>query len=225
MTAIPSGGNYMSDAEIMAWVAQKQSDMYGDLSKAIDVSQDRAHFTEDLNNIKADLRHANETNDFSKVDGELQAFMSKYGSDPNFAEACQGIDGIANEIHSGGSVQRAYVDAHVRWQTAVTEYDAAVELLKSGSGTLLEQMHAVNVSMHPPGDPPQPPGSQHYSDSQMDAWKDLISGKIDDAGHNDQLNMIHVQDVKGQIDQSTQLASALISGSQKASEGILHNIA
>src|SRR5258706_9813937 len=100
MSAVSGGGgNYISDGQIMAWLANQQDRIYGDLEKSMDLSDKRAEFTGDLTKIKADLQHANEHNDFKQVDGELQAFKEKYGSDPDFAKACADLDGMITQIH------------------------------------------------------------------------------------------------------------------------------
>lgn len=225
MSAVNGGGNYISDGAIMAWLANQQDRIYADLSESIDLSEERAGFTDELNNIKAHLQEANDSkdHDFGKVDAELQAFMEKYGSDPKFATLCEGIDDIAARVHQDYTGHKDYAEAHAQYV--------------SGHQAYLQQMTQLTLTPHAlanaanngtmPVDPEKPvdPGVQTYSADQMKSWDGLISGKGDIANKNDQLTMIHIQELKATLDQGSQFASTFISSGDKTSSAIINNIA
>ena len=225
MSAVGMGGNYISDGSLMDWLAEQQDRIYGDLRKSMDLSETRADFTNELNTIKSHLQEANDSknHDFGKVDAELQAFMEKYGSDPDFAKLCEGIDDIATRVHQDIESHKNYAEAHAVYeaknkayleQQGEIEHDlgAAVSLLTSGS--LLRR----------PEEPVEP-GVQKYTPEQLKSWDELIGGKTDSASKNDQLTMIHIQELKATLDQGSQLASTFISSGDKTSSSIINNIA
>ena len=65
------GGNYISDGQIMAWLASQQDRIYGDLKESMDLAETRADFASELVEIKAHLEEANRNKDFGAVDQEL----------------------------------------------------------------------------------------------------------------------------------------------------------
>jgi hypothetical protein len=221
MSAIGSGGNYISDGDIMAWLANEQDRIYGDLSKSMDLSDKRAEFTDKLNNIKADLETANKSHDFSKVDGELQDFMRTYGSDPEFQGLCDGLKDMASQIHSGCQAQQDYADKQAQYSTDVANYKVALGKVLTFTAS------AADYALIEKGVPQAPtaPGPQVYDDGQMQSWDTLISGKTDVSGKNDQLTMIHIQELKATLDQSAQLGSTFISSGDKTNSAIINNIA
>jgi hypothetical protein len=77
------------------------------------------------------------------------------------------------------------------------------------------------------GPPKEPPtlGPQGYDENTMKDWATQIDGKTDVAGKNDQLTMIHIQELKATLDQGSQLASTFISSGDKTQSAIINNIA
>jgi hypothetical protein len=225
MSAGSVGSNYISDGAIMAWLATQQDRVYGDLKDAMDLSQKRADLATALNTIKADLQEAGQTNDFTKVDAELQDVFNTYGDDPELAKLLQGINTLTDKIH-----------ADVQWATegypaAKAEYDAAV----AGTGTGDNEETSRNgehtsstaaASSGSAGDP-EPPEAQYreHTADQVKGWLDDVTGCIDVSGKNDQLTMIHIQQLKSTIDQGAQLGSTFIAGSDKSLSSIINNIA
>lgn len=217
------GGNYISDGQIMQWLANQQDRIYSDLRDSMDLSEQRADLTNDLNTIKSHLQEANESGDFSQVNDELQAFVGNYAADPRFAELCDGIDDIAAKI-------KGDYEGHMNFSEAFAQYKvdakAAAEqqihfLLHPDA--LQEAVASGTVLTMP--DRPVDPGVPHYTENQMKSWDELISGKTDHASKNDQLTMIHIQELKATLDQGSQLASTFISSGDKTSSAIINNIA
>lgn len=216
MSAVTGGGNYISDAELMTWLAEQQDGIYGQLRVSMDTSDKRGDFANELNDIKAELHEANDKKDFEKVSADMKAFTEKYGDDPAFKDLVEGLTPMFEEVEGNlTNVQgheadiQAYKDDLSRWDVArQNAHGAASESIESSK--------------------PKPPGGvqeQHYDDDQLKEWDELISSKIDASSHNDQLAMIHIQELKASIDQSSQLTSTLISGSDKTTSSIINNIA
>lgn len=225
MSAVGMGGNYISDGSLMEWLATQQDRIYGDLRESMDLSETRATFTDELNNIKAHLHEANDSknHDFSKVDDELQAFMTKYGSDPSFSKLCEGLDDLAARIHHDIGSQKSYADDMATLDARNNAYWAQqAEINKDPS--LLTTLKASGELLSQPWTPVKPPAQQYTSDD-LKTWDELIGGKTDTASKNDQLTMIHIQELKATLDQGSQLASTFISSGDKTNSSIINNIA
>jgi hypothetical protein len=220
MSAIGGGGNYISDSQIMVWLANQQDRVYGDLRDSMDLAETRASFSDALNDIKAHLDEANRSKDFGKVDGELQAFIDKYGSDPNFAETCDSVREVADKIHVDYENAKNYDVDHAKYQKDLTAY---LEAQAKDAGRMMMGLPRLAGDL----EEPQPPAAvvKSYKPEDVDTWKQLIDDKLDTSGKNDQLTMIHIQELKATLDQGAQLGSSFISSGDKTSSAIINNIA
>jgi hypothetical protein len=222
MSAIGGGGHYISDGAIMTWLAKEQDRIYGELDQSMDLSDKRAKFSDDLNNIKAELQQANDSKNFTKVDADLQNFMKTYGSDPELGDYCKGLQGMFDRIHTD-------LQAQTTWDTTQAANADMASRYTQSSGAHAKSLGVYNSTATGKGQlfsPPEGPRpEQHYSDDDMKSWQDLISGKTDVTGKNDQLTMIHIQELKATLDQSSQLGSTFISSGDKTSSAIINNIA
>jgi hypothetical protein len=213
------GGNYISDGNIMEWLATQQDRIYGDLRDSMQSSEARAQFSNDLNDIKAALHAANDSpnHDFTQVDQKMQAFMQTYDSDPEFAELCSGLEDMVNQVHADTAIQIEKARKQAEYQawanTAAPQVDNAVAL--SAYTGRVEAMRNDLASTPP----------QLYQENTLRAWDELIGGKLDTLGKNDQLTMIHIQQLKATIDQSSQFGSQFIASGDKTSSSIINNIA
>jgi len=217
MSAVSGGGNYISDAAIMEWLAIQQDGIYEDLRASMDLAETRADFNDELTTIKAQLADANEQKDFAKVDGELQALMDKYGSDPEFADTCAALADMAQKIHGDHEGAKDYDVKYAQYEKDLAAYDKKVAEM---SRTTLNNSA---VKLHKPEPPPEPIRS--YSKESIEKWTKLIDDKVQTSGKNDQLTMIHIQELKATLDQGSQLASTFISSGDKTSSSIIGNIA
>jgi hypothetical protein len=229
MTSVAGGGNYISDSDIMAWLAQQQDRIYGELRDSLQVSKGRAEFADAINNIKTALHQANEKSppDFSGVNQQLQELLKTYGSDPSYADLCKGLEQLADPIQARVQGHLDYLQASRDYVKLATDFVAA-----GGSLTGLQLQPVINPSdpfgaarwlqlpKHPT-EPPNPP----FDDGQLKTFDDLLGGKLDLVNKNDQLNMIHIQQLKALADQGSQLGSQFIGSSDKTSSAIINNIA
>ena len=225
MSAVGGGGNYISDGSIMAWLALQQDRIYGDLRESMDLSETRAEFTDELNTIKSHLQEANDSkdHDFGQVDAELQAFMEKYGSDPNFAKLCEGIDDLAARVHNDYEGHKNYIAAHAAYDVENMAYIEQQAAIKHNLGAALQLATSGKLLTKP--EEPVDPGVPTYTSDEIKNWGELIGSKTDSASKNDQLTMIHIQELKATLDQGSQLASTFISSGDKTSTSIINNIA
>jgi hypothetical protein len=217
MTTISGGSNYISDGDIMTWLAQQQDRVYGDLRQSMDLAETRADCAEALNQIKSHLSDANRNHDFKQVDAELQAFMAKYGGQPEFADTCKTVSEIAGKIHTD----------YVNVEANKLQHRAQAAYVVNSAGAGLN--NALGVNPTPMPTPPAlatlPPPVNHYDDKQIESWSGLIDGSLDHSSKNDQLTMIHIQELKATLDQGAQLGSSFIASGDKTSNSIIHNIA
>lgn len=216
MSAVTGGGNYISDGQIMAWLANQQDRIYGDLRDSMDMSEQRAKTNEDLGTIKAHLHDANACDppDFNKVRGEIHEFIELHGDDPEYAKICEDLQGISDKIGEN-TVQNQLKGV----ASAVNPFAPVKADSETAEAPSSEQVdHAAGVAL-------KPGESLKVSDSQLQAWDDLIQTKIDAGSKNDQLTMIHIQELKATLDQGSQLASTFISSGDKTQSAIINNIA
>jgi hypothetical protein len=219
------GGNYISDGSLMEWLATQQDRIYGDLRESMDLSETRAHFTDELNSIKSHLQEANDSknHDFSKVDAELQAFMAKYGSDPDLAKLSEDIGDIASKVHGDIESHKSYAENLAIYESKNSAYlEQQAEIAKDPE--LGIKLLATGTLLSEPQKPVEP-AVQKYTDDQLESWNGLIGSKTDTASKNDQLTMIHIQELKATLDQGSQLASTFISSGDKTNSSIINNIA
>lgn len=211
------GGNYISDASIMEWLALQQDRIYGDLKESMDLADDRAAFTDKLSTIKSGLERANSSHDFAQVDQDLQELKQLYGSDPRFQEAFEGLDDLANRIHGDRQKGVQYAIDKAAYDAQQVEFSAANDPMGLKYAQALIEGRVLSE--------PIPPAPQSYTEAEMQSFEDLITGKTDSAGKNDQLTMIHIQELKATLDQGSQLASTFISSGDKTQSAIINNIA
>jgi hypothetical protein len=234
MASISGGGNYVSDGEILQWLALEQDRIYGDLRESMDLSRNRASFADALNKIKTALHQANiaKPSDFGNVDAQLSELLETYGSDPDYADLCKGLEELADPIHARATAEDDYATKLAQHNR---DYEAMLE--PSAVGTEVAKLTAQGFEVTDAWtkvqqsaedfrvtEAPTPPSDQPYDDNQLQVWDGLIGGKLDLVNKNDQLNMIHIQQLKALGDQSSQLGSQFIASSDKTSGSIINNI-
>jgi hypothetical protein len=228
VASISGGGNYVSDSEIMQWLALEQDRIYGDLRESMDLSRNRASFSDALNEIKTALHQANEAkpSDFREVNAQMKELLETYGSDPDYAELCKGLDKLSGPLAARVEEQEGYDTAKAEYDAAmqkVKEQMAKVPIIGAQGNKVAESLQKQEKALQ--DREPKPPADHPYDDNQLKTWDELIGGKLDLVNHNDQLNMIHIQQLKALGDQSSQLGSQFISSSDKTSSSIINNIA
>ena len=119
------GGGFQGGNALLAFAAIQQGRMNEEMTESMRVADLRSQMAGDLADIKAHLEQANtDPKSFPDVDKELQAFMSKYGSEPELQDITSTVGGIADEVHKHVSdVQTSnygslsiYAANHARWE-------------------------------------------------------------------------------------------------------------
>jgi len=229
MASISGNGNYVSDSEIMQWLALQQDRIYGDLREAMDLSRNRASLADALNAIKTELHQANAASpsDFRGVEAKVRELLETYGSDPDYADICNDLEQtLAGPLAARAAQENDYV-------RKLDEHNAALKAIATLANHLQGQGHQGNLQAQAllekgeqlEANAPTPPADHPYDDNQLKSWDELIGGKLDVVNKNDQLNMIHIQQLKALGDQSSQLGSQFIASSDKATSSIINNIA
>jgi len=182
--------------------------MNEEMTESMRVADLRSQMAGDLADIKAHLEQANrDPQQFSDVNKELQAFMSKYGGEPELQDVTSTVAGIAEDVSkqcsdvetSNAGALKGYVVAHAIW----------------------EQSGKV-------GEEPQSPtllSLMRYDDKVIQTWLDNITQKLDAAGTNDQLAMIHIKQLNDNINNSSGMVSGIIESRQNSTASIINNIA
>lgn len=199
MSAV-GGGGYISDGALLAWATQQQNRLYGDLQDTMHQQELQGQMASDLADIKLHLsalhNHPEET---KNVDAELKAFVANYGSNPQFDE----ITVTVREIDKA-------VAAQLPPEPAGPTTAAGRVYGAPGHTT-----HAVQPGKTPKALP----------EAVIKEWTDTLDKKLGAAGTNEQLGMIHINEIKSTIDQGTQMTSQLIKSSNDSMSSIIHNIA
>jgi hypothetical protein len=106
-TDVPA--NYVSDAELLAWLQAKSSDQYGELDELMDASNARSKLVKDLSDLKEKLAKAGE--DPSAVLAEVEALRARYAG----TEHAEELDELLGPIQTRIEQYKAAV-AHVEAQ-------------------------------------------------------------------------------------------------------------
>ena len=189
------GGNYMSDGAIMAWVTAQQDRLYGDLKTSMGEQEQQAQMQSDLADLKKNLEVATRHEEkLPAVAVEMQEFLDKYGGVPEFDE----LTGAVADIKTS-------VDAKI---TEAEIYRDALEIANAGGPVSMpDAFKAVS----------------DFKSETVKGWMDLIDKKLDATGTNQQLGMIHLNEIRATIDQSTQMASQLVKSGNDALNTVLNN--
>lgn len=182
------GGNYVSDAQLLAWVTTQQDRLYGDLKDSMSFQQKQGEMTSDLADIKQALVAANENpKQFAALAEDMQAFVDKYGEVPEFSEIVESVQGIVKEVKF-----------------------RADELGNAGANGFAE---AVAVDR------------AKFAQGTVDSWIKALDEKLDAAGTNQQLGMLHLNEIKTTIDQGSQQTSQLLKSNNDTTSAIINNLA
>ena len=65
----------------------------------------------------------------------------------------------------------------------------------------------------------------HWAESTMAAWNDSIDKQLGAVGTNQQLGMIHVSELRNNIDETSRYASQFVKGTHDTTSSIINNIA
>jgi hypothetical protein len=196
--SISATSNYMSNADIIAWMEQKTNEQYGLLDNSMDVANSRATEEQDLNDIDTLINNSKtDGGDAQKLYDAVNAAVDKYKDDP---EAMKVLQPIQNQLKDA-------------YDTAADDASTTTTVPSSGGSQLV----AIT--------PTSAPAPVIITDDQRDSWSKDIGAKINDLAKQDSLSMIDIQQVNSDINQAKQIAAALIDSADKTSSAIINQIA
>ena len=154
---------------------------------------------------------------------EMREGMDVSGSRADAEQALNGIKAKLAEAKNNGGKTDGNLSEEV---TNVLQEFGAVPGVKEALNPILEVASDEHVSSTTGGGSGTttalPPIK--LSSAQVDAWTSAINDTVDALGKQDQLGMIHLNALNSHINQTEQLASALIDSRNKTTEAIINRI-
>ncbi len=194
--SISASTNYMTSSSIEAWMETKTEALYGNMRDAMDVSDTRAKAEEALNDIKAKMSNAaKDGTDTADLQKEIKDTLDKYKDNPEVVSVLTPID--------------------VDLSTRAAKAEAAANHASYVTGTRGQGVY------HPATGAPEP---VKLSVDEADRWGKQLGDVVDGLGKQDQLGMINIQEFNSQINQTKQIASALMDAADKANNAIISHI-
>jgi hypothetical protein len=198
-----TSSNYVSDSAILAWVQIQQERQYGQLGATMDFETMRGEMATDAANIKQDmLKASKDPNAIPALNDEIKAFQDKYGDIPEFADVTAQVAEYAETVSGKADEMATLSDRQA-------EYDAKPV---PGEGEADAR-----------GNRPEAPGALNNDD--VKAWADTLDKIVDSSNQNEQLGMIHINEIKSTIDHTAEVASQLIKSSNDTTKFTINNFA
>jgi hypothetical protein len=202
------GGGFQGGDALLAFAAIQQGRMNEEMTESMRVADLRSQMAGDLADIKAHLEQANrDPKRFPEVNHELQAFMEKYGSEPELEDVTSTVGEIAEDVNKRCS---------------------PVETSNAGAMHGYGAAHAIWEVTGEVGEEPQPPELltvTAYDDKVIQTWLENITEKLDASGTNDQLAMIHIKQLNDNVNNSSGMVSGIIESRNNSTASIINNIA
>lgn len=222
-----SGSHYMSNASIMAWMEEKTERLYEQMGTAMDQSNSRADAEDALNDVKTKIDALKASGaDAAPLSGEIKDIIARY--DAEFPEVRQALQPIADEL------DKKAADIQLKAQDQWTAPNAN-RVPGTRSGSMATPTPAQNQNTRK-----SEPVASKQSDDKVDKvpelpkltissddaerWSNQIKNKVDALGKQDQLGMVHLQDLNGQLNRAKDVASALMASADKAADNIVSHI-
>jgi len=209
--SINATSNYMSNADILAWMETKTEGLYEHMRESMDVANTRADAESALDDVKAQLQNAKGNgNDAAAVTQAINDALVKYKDIPEVTEVLQPM---ADKLN--GEYAKAAKDAAIAQATA-----AALNATPNpgGLGGLLLDEEIRNAQNN------STPRAVKLDSADVDNWTKQIGDKVDALGKQDQLGLIQIQEFNSQLNQAKQTASALMDAADKSSSNIINHI-
>jgi len=213
MSSVSGGGNYISDGALLAWATTQQNRLYGDLQDTMHQQELQGQMSSDLADLKLHLQGlAKHPENMKQVEAEAQKFLQTYGSNPQFDEITATVAEIDKSLV-------AHIPADKPTQPGgSTAYTTGAH----GPVPVYQQSAGPHGASHVTPANTKPAS---ITEGQIKDWSDALDKKLSDAGTNEQLGMVHINEIKSTIDQGTQLTSQMIKSSNDSMGSVIHNIA
>ena len=189
--------NFISDENLMAWLAMKQDGLYGELRDHIDMSKARSKLMEDLNHLKSLIDSGGMSHE--EATAEINRLLQAY-------EGTE-FEGPLNELFAQPLAELAEVPE--RAQDRLPQVD-----LPSVDEPELDVPRAMQEAIE-----------DAVTQEVLKPLSGAIENKVDALGRDDQLELIQIQSLTADLREVAQLASNLIASSNQAANTIVGNIA
>ena len=179
----------------------KTEDLYGQMRGAMDSSNTRADAEEKLNQLKAEIIDATEHgSDATQLQSDLNDALAQFKDVPELVKVLQPI---ADDLNS----------------RIAAANDAAAHPSIPVAGNSHHSISSTSSAAVAPGIPEPVKLTQANSDD----WSKAIGDTVDGLGKQDQLGLINIQEFNSQINQTKQIASALLDAADKAANAIIRH--
>jgi hypothetical protein len=221
-----SGGHYISNAEILAWMQEKTDGIYSKMGQAMDVSNDRADAEDALNTINSKIADvAAGKADANELYALMNGAIDKFGTE--FPDLAQTLTPIANELHDKGARLPDGTDPEPIG--IIPPPPPQATLTKAGpipnpDYEKWAKQWGVLFAQHPELVIKPPPAKVTIEDATAKRWTESVKSRVDAFGKDDQLSLISIQEFNAQLNQAKQTASALMDASDKAANSIINHI-
>jgi hypothetical protein len=226
-----SGGTYMSDADVVAWLEAKTEPMYANLKAAMTGADTNGDAEAALNKIKEDIANSKDgTADPAAIHDEVNAALTKYKDVPGVTDLLQPI---ADELNKQAGTAEPLTGPGAAPPPGMVKPDTVIIAVAPAQYQAAAHAHAWGATFSAPGQPttltytttaPPTPPKITISSDQVTAWTQSIGNTVDDLGRQDQLAMINIQEFNSQINQTKQTASALMDATDKSNTDIISHI-
>jgi hypothetical protein len=198
-----TSSNYVSDSAILAWVQVQQERQYGQLGATMDFETMRGEMATDAANIKQDmLKASKDPKVIPALNDEIKAFQDKYGDVAEFADVTAQVAEYAETVSSRAGEMSDLPERQAIWDALPVPADGEPD----GRGNR-----------------PEAPGALDKDD--VKAWADTLDKIVDNSNQNEQLGMIHINEIKSTIDHTAEIASQLIKSSNDTTKFTINNFA
>jgi hypothetical protein len=195
----------------------KSEGLYEKMRASMDQSNTRVDAQDALNDIKArmeDLKASGE--DAGALRAQIDETIAKYGTE--FPEVSEVLQPIANELAERAEKSRPRI---IKPTTGPTRPGTPPSPEPAGSAPAKgEQVDKRTESLPTKVDFP----SVKISKEDAERWSKQITDKGDTLGKQDQLGMVHLQDLNAQLNRAKDVASALMASADKAADNIVAHI-
>ncbi|MFO7177209.1 MAG: hypothetical protein DIU78_000790 [Pseudomonadota bacterium] len=197
-----AASGYISSGELLAWLALTTGNTYDDMRWHMMGTEARRDLTKMLTELKSLLQQVKETNGVAgDIHAKAQQILDRFGGSA-YGVLDPGTRALLDEIVA--------VDAEVKQEKA--EHERQLEQATQQGGRRMETH-----------------GSRHFDAATdyrkaSESWITHLDGTITSLGTSDQLALIKIQELNGQISQATQLASNIIAAHDRALTATITNV-
>lgn len=216
MSVAGTGGFTGADA-LLALATLQQSNWNEQMSDELRVARLQSDMASDLASIKSHLETANQNPArFPALNAELEAFMDKYGGVPELEEVTAAVGEIAEAVDRK-------VPTMSNISGTPSPSPTAHQLFTTGNAS--SGIPGRNASPSSPAHPNAPQAIERFEQRQVDNWLEMLTDKLDAAGTNDQLRMIHIKQLNDNINNNSSMVSGIIESRNNATSSIINNLA